>query len=107
MGSRCRRLDGKKGFKMSRKEKISIGLILTGLFGMFLNLTYEIISNFWWVQILLIVISLALILIGFVVLPKEETEEVEELKEISEWEKCYLKTLESRDIVSEVLEKIE
>lgn len=92
---------------MSRKEKISIGLILTGLFGMFLNLTYEIISNFWWVQILLIVISLALILIGFVVLPKEETEEVEELKEISEWEKCYLKTLESRDIVSEVLEKIE
>lgn len=95
---------------MSREEKASIRLVLAGLFGMFLNLTYEIISTFWWVQVLLIMISLMVILIGYAVFPKEEieeTEEVEELKEISEWEKCYLQTLKSRDIVSEVLEKIE
>lgn len=92
---------------MSKKEEISVGLVITGFFGMLINATYEIISNHWWVQIILICLSGLSVLIGYAIFPKEENKESEELKEISDWEKCYLETLRSKDPVSEVLEKFE
>lgn len=91
-----------------KRQKLAEFFLLSGLLIFLINCGYEIISKYWWVRVVFFAIAIVMILIAWALMPEDkEKEEFEMPKRISDFELCYLQTLKSRDIVSEVLEKIE
>lgn len=90
-----------------KRQKLIEFFLLSGLMMFFANCGYEIISKYWWVQIVFFVIALVMILIAWALMPEDkEDDEFEMPQRISDFELCYLKAIEDNRMTAQDVLKI-
>lgn len=90
-----------------KRQKLIEFFLLSGSLMFFANCGYEIISEYWWVQIVFFVIALVMILIAWTLMPEDkEDDEFEMPKRISDFELCYLKAIEENRMTAQDVLKI-
>ncbi len=92
-----------------KRQKLIEFFLLSGLLMFFANCGYEIISEYWWVQIVFFVIAMIMILIAWALMPEDKEDEDDEFempRRISDFELCYLEAIKENRMTTQDVIKI-